>query len=94
MQDTTLTRTETTFSNQAQRMTCGGAPQSIQGTTARQKNIAYPQPQILSMTFPCGCLNTTPCDMKIATAGRGKKMAWVSLCGMTALIAATASPAQ
>lgn len=75
-------------------MTCGDVPQSIQDTTARQKNIAYLKPQILSMTFPCGYPNTTPCDMRTETAGHGKKMAWASLCEMTALIAATASPAQ
>ena len=60
----------------------------------KAKNIVYPQPQILSMTFPCGCLNTIPCDMRTETAEHGKKAAWVSLCGMTALIAATASLAQ
>ena len=59
-----------------------------------RKNIVYPQPQILSMTFPCDYPNTIPCDMRTETAGRGKKTAWASLCGMTVLIAATASPAQ
>lgn len=75
-------------------MTCGGVPQSIQGTTARRKNIVYPQSQILSMIFLCGYPNITPCDMRIETAEHGKKAAWVSLCEMTALIAATASLAQ
>ena len=75
-------------------MTCGGVPQSIQGISARRKNMAYSQPQILSMIFACGYRSITDYDMRTETAGHGKKVAWVSLCEMTALIAATARRGQ